>query len=277
MFLTKQYCYVDKNKTGTVYVNNLLKNLNKDFYYKHHQIPCKEVIDNKNIIKFGTIRCPWSWYVSLWSFGCLRKRSSGVYNNFTKFRPFVSYGGANNKFFAIFKKQITYINLNLKYDTEDLYSDNSNPNLFRKWLKIVLSDEFAPIVDYPLYHSNLYKHCGLYTRRMIKFYFINHDINRARIDSHSGLSKFLEDNCYVNDFIVLEHLDSNLKHFFEKYKFHPEQPIPILKRANVSSKNISHYNQETFELVLEKEKIMLDYLLKNWKINLFHSMSRFKK
>lgn len=277
MFLNNQYCYVDMDKTGTVYVNSKLESLNKDYYFKHHEIPSNEIINNQKIIKFGTIRDPWSWYLSLWSYACLNKSMAGVYNNFTRFKPFTSYGNVNNKFLAFLKKQITYINLNLKFNTEDLYSNVLNPNLFRKWLNIVLSDKFIPIVDYPLYHSNLYNYCGLYTKQMIKFYFKNHNINQGIIDLNSGLSEFLEDNCYINDFIDLKHLDSNLKHFFDKYKFHPEQSLTISKRANVSSRNITYYTQETYELVLENEKIMLDYLLKNWKINFYHRIPRFEK
>ena len=277
MFLTKNYCYIDQNKTGTVYVNNLLKSFNKSYYHKHHQLPSKEIIDNEKIIKFGTIRSPHSWYVSLWSFGCLRKRNSGTYSNLTKLRPFGGYGDVNNKLFAFFEKNMNYIKLKLNYDTDQLYSDPDNILMFRKWLKIVLSDEFAPIVNYPLYHSNLYRHCGLYSKELIKFYFTNHDINKARIDFPLGLSEFLENNCYINDFILLDYLDSNLMSFFEKYNFHLNQSLPKSKRLNVSSKKYNIYDKETYEMVLKKEKIMLNYLLKNWSINFLDNRSKYEE
>ena len=278
MFKTDQYCYVDMNKTGSVYLNNKLKTLNKNFYYKHHELPSKAIINDKNCIKFGTVRDPWSWYVSIWSYGCEKKVKSGLYNNLTRFRPFKSYGNVKNKIKAIYQKQIAFLSLNFcsNINTKELYSDASNPELFRKWLKIILNDKFIPAVDYQLYNSKLFKHCGLYTKRLIKFYFLNHKINNGIIDLTDGLSDFLEQNCYIDDFIVTNKLDADLKSFFAKYKFHQEQPYVISKKLNSASKNISHYNQETFKLVLEKEKIVLDYFLNYWKIDLFKNINEKK-
>lgn len=261
------------NKTGTVYVNNKLKSLNKDYYFKHHKLPSKETIYDKNCIKFGTLRDPWSWYVSLWSYGCKSKTKSGIYNNLTRFRPFKSYGITKNKVLAIFKKQIAYFLLNINCDTNELYSDVSNPNLFRKWLNIVLSDKFSPIVDYQLYNSKLYNHCGLFTKRILKFYFVNHRISDGIIDLSNGLKSFLEENCYIDEFLVTDKLDSDLKLFFEKYKFHLDNPYLASKKSNSSSKNINHYDDQSFELVLKKEKIILDYFLDKWNINLSVNMN----
>ena len=275
MFLNNQYCYVDMNKTGTVYVNNILKKINNDYYCKHHEIPSDKVIES-NIIKFGTIRDPFSWYVSLWSYGCLKNQKSGMYNNLTRFKIFSSYGTPDNKIKALFKKNIAYINLNLKFNTQALYNDLSNPILFRKWLKIVLSEEFAPIVDYPMYNSNLYKHCGPFTARMIKFYFKNHRINNGKINLHKGLRSFLEDNCYLDDFIELNNLGRNLVSFFKKYNFHIGEAKQKFHKQNTASIKIEHYDRETYNLVLDKEHIMINYMKDKWNINLNTKYEYFK-
>lgn len=275
MFKTNQYCYVDMNKTGTVYVNNILKSLNRSYYFKHHEVPSDKILES-NIIKFGTIRDPFSWYVSLWSYGCLQKEKSGMYLNLTKLRLFKSYGNIDNKFKAVFEKNISWIKLNLKYNTEDLYEDVSNPILFRKWLKIVLSDEFAPIINYPMYHSNLYKHCGPFTARMIKFYFTNHRLDQGKIDLQKGLKVFLENNCYIDDFVELNNLNDNLNNFFNKYSFHTENPKLNDNRQNKSSINIEHYCTETFKLVLDKERVMIDYMNDKRNINFVSQYSYLK-
>ena len=114
-------------------------------------------------------------------------------------------------------------------------------------------------------------------QELIKFYFTNHDINKARIDFPLGLSEFLENNCYINDFILLDYLDSNLMSFFEKYNFHLNQSLPKSKRLNVSSKKYNIYDKETYEMVLKKEKIMLNFLLKNWSINFLDNRSKYEE
>lgn len=267
MFLTNEYCYVDMNKTGTVYVNNFLKKINNDYYFKHHEIPSDKVIES-NIIKFGTIRDPFSWYVSLWSYGCLKKQYSGIYNNFTKLKIFGSYGNVHNKFKALFIKNTAYMKLRLNYDIEQLYSNPNNILMFRKWLKIVLSDDFAPIVDYPFWNSNLYRYCGLYSKQMIKFYFKNHKINQGKINLDKGLSFFLNNNCYIDDFIELNNLEINLEKFFKKHNFYNWEAEKKLYKLNAASKNIEHYCRETYNLVLKREQIMIDYMKEKRNINL---------
>ena len=91
------------------------------------------------------------------------------------------------------------------------------------------------------------------------------------------MSEFLENNCYINDFILLDYLDSNLTSFFEKYNFHLNQSLPKSKRLNVSSKKYNIYDKETYEMVLKKEKIMLNYLLENWSINFLDNRSKYEE
>lgn len=255
------------NKTGSVYVNNRLKSLNRDYYFKHHEIPSDKIIAS-NRIKFGTIRDPFSWYVSLWSYGCLKNKKSGVYNNLTRSKFFKSIGNVDNKIKAITKKNLAFINLNLMYNTKTLYSDVTNPVLFRKWLKIILSDEFSPVVNYPMYHSNLYKYGGLFTARMIKFYFNNHKLNECKINLDKGLRFFLDHNCYIDDFLETNNLDSNLSAFFEKYNFHLGSKNREVIKKNVSSVNINHYCTETYNLVMNKEQILINYMNERHNINL---------
>lgn len=269
MFLTDNYCYVDMDKTGTVYINNILANLNKNYNLQHHALPSHEIINNTRIVKFGSIRDPWSWYVSLWSYACKNKGMAGIYNNLVKFKPLTSYGSVDKRIHAFIKKNTTFFQLNLNTNTVDLFKDPSDPLNFRKWLTIVLSDKYAPIVDYPLYHSGLYQHCGLYTKEVIRYYFENHKLNNGIIDLDTGLNAYLINNCYVSDFIRTSSINKDLMALMNKYDLHKNMELTQYKRANCSTIDVQHYDKYTYHLVLEKEKCMLDYFLQYHNINLY--------
>lgn len=260
MFLTKDYCYIDKNKTASVYVNKVLKQLNNgDYYFRHHEIPSLEIINSKEIIKFGTVRDPWEWYVSLWSYACKKQGMVGVYNNLTKFKPLSSYGRVDNVIEAFLCKQKDWLCLNLRVNTRRLFSDPRSVKNFREWLQIILDQRYAAVVDYPRFHSGLYKHSGLWTKQMLKFYFVNNHFERNRLTTSDDLNQLMK-TCFIDDFISVDNIDLNLTKFFVKYGFHSGQEFTGASRSNVSSEKLQFYDNSTYDLVYENEKIMLDYL-----------------
>ena len=103
---------------------------------------------------------------------------------------------------------------------------------------------------------------------MIKFYFKNHEINKGKINLHKGLRYFLDNNCYIDDFIELNNLDYNLHNFFRKYNFHIGEAKQKSIKKNVSSSKIEHYCTETYNLVFKREQIMINYINENRNINL---------
>lgn len=76
--------------------------LNKFYNYRE---PSKD----KNVTNIGVIRNPFSWYVSLWAFGCSGK--------------------------GTFRREL----LKVYPEAIELYADSSDVKLFRKWLKFVLN------------------------------------------------------------------------------------------------------------------------------------------
>lgn len=257
------------DKTGSVYINNILANSNENYNLQHHVIPSHEIINNTRIVKFGSIRDPWSWYVSLWSYACKNMGMAGIYNNLIKFKPLSSYGSVDKKIYAFIKKNTTFFQLNLNTNTLDLFKDPSDPLNFRKWLTIVLSDKYAPIVDYPFYHSGLYQHCGLYTKEVIRYYFENHKLNNGFINLDMGLNAYLTNNCYVSDFIRTSSINKDLMAIMNKYDLHKNMDLTQYRRANRSTIDVQHYDKDTYHLVFEKEKCMLDYFLHYQNIDLY--------
>lgn len=268
MFLTKKYCYVDMNKTGSVYVNRILKALNDDYYFKHHKIPDQSIINNSEIKKFGTLRDPFSWYISLWSYGCAKQQQSGIFNSLTKFRPFKSYGIENISIQDVLKKQRAFLDLKLNNDTKKLYADSTNLESFNKWLKIVTDKRYAPIVEYPYFKRGLHLYAGIYSSRVLKFYFNAKRSADTKFLNKADFKEYLINECIVDRFILTNNLSTDLTKFLLENKFH--NPIDLKsvignsKVANAASKKYKIYTAETFEIVLKKEKVILDYFKDYW-------------
>ena len=70
MYLSKDLCYLELHRTGSVHI---LKLLEKYFpggkKIGMHNRANKETYNSK-IFFLGSIRNPWDWYVSLWGKGC---------------------------------------------------------------------------------------------------------------------------------------------------------------------------------------------------------------
>ena len=115
MFLSDKFVYVDLNKTGTCSVMNWLNALNVPKKYAKHHLKPSEYIINSDRIKVATIRDPWSFYLSLWSYGCKKKSKSGPYNSLTEFRLQRSTGWKNARWWAL-RSVFEYLAFSLNED-----------------------------------------------------------------------------------------------------------------------------------------------------------------
>ena len=140
MFISDQICFVELGKTGCSYIRKILEeNIKSGELTAIHDQITNNLINSKRL-KVGSIRNPFDWYISLWSFGCLMKKKDPLYSNLTSLRlnPRRLNNIRNNKIkkliflFDQFKKKP---NLN-----KDLYSDPYNIKNFRNWIKLLFNN-----------------------------------------------------------------------------------------------------------------------------------------
>ena len=73
MFLTSDLCYVEMHRSGSTHLVKLFEKYMPDGKkIGVHNRPDQEIYDSNRFF-VGSIRNPWEWYVSLWSFGCVNK------------------------------------------------------------------------------------------------------------------------------------------------------------------------------------------------------------
>jgi hypothetical protein len=269
MFLTDDICYVDMPKTGTVYTINVLKKLYKNYFLKHHKIPNSQIINSNREI-FATIRDPFSYYISLWSFGCEKQSYSGPYNALTQFRPIGALGYSMNKKGAIktFFQRLPRTLLTNYKENKKLYADASDPVLFRKWLKVLFDTRNASLISAPYQYSNVAQCGGLFTYRIILNFYKNSDqLFKGKFKTKDDFKNFLQKDCFVQYFLNTSSLRDDLYSFLKQRHENLTEDILPQKKENSSAKeNIIFFDKECYEMVLKKDSLIIEQFCK--RINL---------
>ena len=81
MFVTDKLVYLQLQKTGCTHIVRLITELvgGELVGRKHGRLEKGFALEGRKIV--GSVRDPWSWYVSLWAFGCIQ--SGTVYASTT--------------------------------------------------------------------------------------------------------------------------------------------------------------------------------------------------
>jgi hypothetical protein len=123
----------------------------------------------------GSVRDPWSWYLSLWAFGCtgqgdLRHRVS------LPPAPLRSFPGELRKSTAhgltVGQALTAYRKDRRPKDPrwQSVYEDRENAEHFRTWLQLVLDVDQATVIDRSYGQSSLHRSAGLFTWRYLYLY-----------------------------------------------------------------------------------------------------------
>ncbi|PQB04238.1 hypothetical protein [Aureitalea marina] len=270
MFLTDDFCYVDMPKTGTVAVNNWLKELFPDRYFKHHEKPNADIVNSGRLL-FGTYRDPHSFYLSLWTYGCTkRERTGGVYSNLTSFRLFKSLAYSKNKLGAI-RAIVSKLRLRRSLDIEyhkRLYADKNDPELFRQWLRIVLDPKYACLLSGSYYYSGIHKLTGLYSWYMLTFYFKDLGVlTQGKVRSEKELLQFVAANCYIDEFIDQQNLFESFQNLMREHQFLKNNAVldrledrPMNSSKSGQVDHMSFYTDELVKLVESRESVIVQLI-----------------
>lgn len=268
MFLTKKLCFIELEKTAVNYIRESFQaNMPDGKIVGAHNFIDKNMI-NSNLIFIGSIRNPYDWYISRWSYGCFRKLNDSLYKNFIKKRLRFSRNKEIQK--QNLKKIFFFFNQLFKSKKywEDLYKDSEDPTKFKVWLNSLLLGKRTKDLAEHYYFSSLYKKFGYLTYRYLvmftlpekrKFLFDN------TINSYSDLKRFDKENNYITKFIKFENLDSDINQVFNMINIKFENRLAKLNESK-RLQNIDYYfDSETKSLVEKSDKFIFEkhnYFLK---------------
>ena len=243
MIIGKNFYITEMPKTGTTFLRNYFKQYKKDIRLSAHHDTIDENPDLNFLTKefrIGTIRNPYSWYLSFWKWSCQQKKRSPLYSDITSRRLKIKRLKLSSNLISYILFQLTKNKKNLKKLFEDINS-KKNFNLFVEILlnfkyKNVVSSDFSFVPHKDLGYMTYY---FLIQNISIKDYKILYNSNKK----FSSILKFLDKKLNLNYFFKTENLISDLKIFLKKNKFLLKN---IKKIEKNSTKNKFDNNYFTF-------------------------------
>lgn len=265
MFQSKQLIYIQMQKTGCTHIASLLSELlDGEMIGKHNAANADQIKSNRLFL--SSIRNPWDWYLSLWTYG-------------------VS-GGGGVRYRATQKKEIQII-LSLKSlikhpvtefrtlaselqrDREmwlSLYESGDNVALFRRWLKLIHQPKHSYLLGEGYGETTITQLCGYMTYRYLNLCCENTKILKKRglINNFAELEKFDQSNCYIDFFIHQESLEDDLCTALEQLRplsAAEKDHIYKAKKINTSKRSLSisdYYDQESIDLVRSRDQLLIE-------------------
>lgn len=249
MFIGDKIMFLELQKTGSTLVQHVLSSL--DFVTgrlvgKHNIIentPEAQNVDG-HVLKVGSIRNPWDWYVSLWAFGCTGQGSVYVKTTQNKRRPPGRENGA---------------------DWMACYLDADDPNQFRTWLKRMFhrktrGDFGEDFAGHPM--SGI---TGLLTYRYLRLFTIPTSVNIPGLNNKKRIQYHDFNHNFVDHMIRFEHLLADLITMLRKagYRIDKQQMTQLTDlvsdKINASSHRhyTDYYDRKTRKLVAKHEWLII--------------------
>lgn len=236
MFVNDKLVYVELQKTASTHIADLFSKTVGGKKKGKHNKPKRTLLESSRLF-ISSIRNPWDWYVSLWTFGCDGR------------------GGVHERLIDTKNAELW----------KQCYADSSNPELFREWLGMVYEPRFIHNVGEGYGKSQVVGVAGFYTFRYLNLCCRNiNTLKGDQIKSIDDLLLFERNNCYISKWIRTESLERDFLDIVTSSGQHItrdcEQLIRSLKKTNTSSRDHParfYYNKEAIRSVAEKEALII--------------------
>ena len=245
----EKYIYLDVYKTGSAHLKHLLPEITEGEQVRlrrHAPITAARPYGwTGGKLVFVTVRNPWDWYTSLWSYACERK-------------------GAIWRFFS---EALPRDELKSMFNTEDPVRS------FEKWLRAVNDKDFMQrVIRNNLPESGLAGIVGLYTFRFMRVTtpYPTVFLKSWLVPSIDAAIRYERWFHMYSEVLRSESLNADLKSFVAKYRqrcrFKPDAE-EIIDRLAAAPRNAStrvlpsfrdYYTDETRQLVADKDRLFLE-------------------
>ena len=165
MFAANNFVYLQMQKTGCSHITSLMSKICEGkSLSKHSVVRSSDVDSDKKVI--SSIRNPWSWYVSLWTYGV--QGDGHVFHNLTKPR----YKFAVKLFLQDpMRNYASLLHAAQRHGRVDVwrsvYTFDSDIKAFRQWMKMISEPDNAYNIDEGYGNSTIAKSVGFMTYRYL--------------------------------------------------------------------------------------------------------------
>lgn len=264
MFIHDDLIFLQLQKTAGTHIAALLtEHLGGRMKGKHGPLD----FDPGDRLVIGSVRNPWDWYVSLWSYGC--STSGGVQGLLrgSQLRTARRIVGTALRSPALWGDALRDLAANAGRDPgfwRDVYADPHDPERFRLWLNAILSPEKRCLLGADYAARPLSKFAGFYTYRFLSV-FTPVQTWRAHantIHSTDDIAPFFETYGVVKALIRNESLEDDLAGILARIG-RPEITADILRgeRINASrrGKAATYYDDPLRALVAASDPFMVSH------------------
>lgn len=263
MFESDELIYVQMQKTACTHIASLLSRLfNGRTIGKHNAATEAQLASQKLVI--ASIRNPWDWYLSLWTFGVQgnggfmrRVTTRNVLHSVT---CMLRHPTKHNLLSVLheFGKDVTV--------WRDVYDSSANIQSFRKWLRLIHNPTKSRCLGEGYYKTAIVNLCGFMTYRYLYLCCRNtQQLNNPRlISNYADIARFECDNCYVDNFIRLERLEHDLVEAIASIRLLTQGEkawIHNAKKTNTSRRERvigDYYDEDSIELVRQRDRLLID-------------------
>jgi hypothetical protein len=252
MFVTDKLIYLQLQKTACSHIAAMLqKTVGGRKIGLHIPLPRRLYSTDKYVV--GSIRNPWDWYVSQWSYGCSGR--GALHNRLT-----------DRKFFRFFEQPVSELKKPVTRWRE-AYRDHRDPDCFKSWLKLILDPARKRDLGEGYARSPISNFAGLLTYRYTKIY--TKDLPQAErrgLANLEALQKFESENNALSSSIRVESIEDDLLQALKGAGYTlGENQIQAVRSGAENRTNPSehlppefYYDDETADLVNEHERFIIE-------------------
>ena len=271
VYVTDRLVYLQLHKTASTHIEHVLADaFGGEKIGKHNRLD----FDPGDRLVFGSVRNPWSWYVSLWTFGSLRK-SGRMYSWATHDRP------RRRGIVGRSRTEITDGRRDLRRawiefaaerrrpveEWRYVYGDIDDPNRFRTWLRMMHDPARAHDLGHDYAGSSIHRIAGLLSFRYLWLFSRDGDAVVApdTFASSQDLLSFDAEQNLCREVIQIERLTPDLARVLERAGYDRSHPrVMQAEEASRSTKNVSrrhpiayYYDADSVELVRAREQLVI--------------------
>ena len=264
MFISDKIVFLELQKTGCSHIRRTLVSIiNGQIEGKHNQVR-SDLFNGKRAF-VGSIRDPWEWYLSLWSYGCGHKGT--LFQRLTRPLKLQLREAKLGQLPSATMGAIASIASRNFKDWERVYQNVEDVGAFREWLHMMYDSQYRYDLGEGWGISSIHSFAGLLTHRYIKLFCLKaEDTNfHISIQSVEQLKKYDETHCFVNHFIRNENLVSDLFGVLDAVNIsipaQKKEEILKLPKTNTSSRSkgpSDYYDSSALNLVSRHESLIIN-------------------
>ncbi|MES1942896.1 hypothetical protein PC39_02185 [Salinisphaera sp. PC39] len=262
MFESERLIYIQMQKTGCTHIAAVLSRLfDGRSIGKHNAATQMQLRSGKFFI--SSIRNPWDWYVSLWSYGV--QGNGALMRRLARRDPVQALADIRKDPIRLFK--LPYLAWAKDIGTwRGVYDRSDNVASFRRWLKLIHEPRNRPFLAEGAGDPALSGRIGFMTARYLDLCCRKPEqLGRPGfISDYRDLEGFDRERCYIDYFIRQEALEEGLCEAIERIRpLTPDERELVFRssKSNTSRRSFAvadYYDEETTALVANRDRLLIE-------------------